>query len=165
MQHNRFIPLLLALPLLTVIFFNYSLNRYSAQYHLKEGLGFLKKDKHRRAEIHLQKAAEYNPDNKWLKYYLGVSQYRLEKFEESTETLGNLIQQDPNFLQVHYWLGNNYYRTKKFDKAREAYRESLRVNEIYGPAYYALGLIYLRERERFRRHFRTLNVPTCWKEI
>ncbi len=78
---------------------------------------------------------------------MGISQYRLENFTESKETLLELIRVDPNFLQSHYWLATNYFSTGDFEKAKQEYRESLRVNNAFGPSYYALGIISLTEND------------------
>ena len=144
---GKIIASLLLLPLLTMVFLGHSLKIFSAETHVKEGLGFYETGNYPEAEAHLEQAVENNPQDKRSHYYLGISQYHLEKFTKSKETLLKLIELDPNFIQSHYWLAGNYYRTQDFENAKEEYQQSLRLNDAYGPSYYALGVLSLHEND------------------
>ena len=144
---GRVMASLLPLPLIIWIFFDYSLAIFSLETHFRPAVIFFNNQQNREAEIHIRRALEFEPKHKWSLYYLGIAQYRLDKFPESKQTLQRLIQLDPNYLQVHYWFGNNYYKTQDFQKAKEEYHKSLRLNDAYGPSYYSLGEIALEEND------------------
>ena len=144
---GKIIASLLLLPLLTMVFLNHSVKVYAADYFLKEGLGFFNAQDYQTAETHLIKAVRNYPQDKWSLYYLGISQFRLEKLAESRQALLRLIQLDPNFLQSHHWLANNYFRSQDFERAKAEYQEALRVNDAYRPSYYDLGLIAVRDND------------------
>lgn len=144
---GRIIASLLLLSLPIMIFFNHSIKIYSDDFYLQKGLSFFGAQDFQTAGAHFKKAAENNPQDKFALSHLAMSQFRLEKFPESKDTLRKLIQLDPNYPGSHYWLANNYFMTQDFEKAKAEYQEALRVDDVFGPSYYDLGLIAVAEND------------------
>jgi tetratricopeptide (TPR) repeat protein len=142
---GKIIASFLLVSLSIMIFLNHSWKVYLADHYLQKGIASFGVQDHQMVEAHLKKAVGNYPQHKWALYYLGISQFHLQKLSESKETLRKVIQLDPNYLSTHFWLANNHFMTQDFEEAKAEYQEALRLDDISGLSYYYLGLIAVRD--------------------
>ncbi|MEE2821871.1 MAG: O-antigen ligase family protein [Acidobacteriota bacterium] len=147
LNRGRVIVSFFLLSISAVFFLNQSFRVYLADSYLQRGLGAYGVNDFDVAGAHLKNAVENNPQNKAGLYYLGMSQFMLEKYPESKETLRKLVWLDPNYLRSHYWLANNYFMTQDFEMAKAEYKEAIKVDDAFGEAYYDLGRIAMGEND------------------
>ena len=81
-----------------MIFWSHSWKVYLADHYLQKGVASYNVQDYQMVEAHLREAVENYPQHKWALFYLGISQFRLQKLVEAEETLRKVIRLDPNYL-------------------------------------------------------------------
>ncbi len=79
------------------------------------------------------KAQEFNPDNAWLNYKIGVCYLNSIHHKKAIEYFEEAVRLNVPTLDVYYKLGRAFHLNKKFDKAIDQYtfyRQSLTPGEL-----------------------------------
>ena len=73
-----------------------------------------------RAEFHLGRALELDPNGTQARWSLAMLRARQGRYEESTVVFEQLLAQDPEDGLLHFCLANLYRRTGELNRAEEA---------------------------------------------
>ena len=92
------------------------------------------------AKALLPQALEEEPENAYLWYMLGYSNYALEKFDDAEQQFLEALRLGLDTEAVFYILGRLYLSTERWQESEEMFLETLRLNpnNTEAHAYYAL---------------------------
>ena len=92
------------------------------------------------AKALLPQALEEEPENAYLWYMLGYSNYALEKFGDAEQQFLEALRLGLDTEAVFYILGRLYLSTERWQESEEMFLETLRLNpnNTEAHAYYAL---------------------------
>jgi tetratricopeptide (TPR) repeat protein len=128
-----------------------AVDAFPTYYAALERLGqeYVKLGQHEPALAVLGKAVEVNPKGQESLYAMGVSQYRLRRYAESTGTLRRafgLAPTSPNAAFIQYFLGLSLLRDRKASEAepqlKQAYDRGLKTTLVPADVHMALAQIY-----------------------
>jgi tetratricopeptide (TPR) repeat protein len=99
------------------------------------------------AMIHLNKAAELQPQN-YNAYYIRGNVYGAKKMnKEALADYDKSIERNPNFFRVYNNRGNIYKDEKRFDEAYSDYDKALKLNPEYSDAYNNKGTVLIERHQ------------------
>jgi tetratricopeptide (TPR) repeat protein len=107
------------------------------------------------AETNFRKILLVEPQNVYALCNLGVTQLRLNNYEEAAETLMRAQAYNFDLEFPHYARGVALLRLGRFDDAVEELSDALKLNEKNAAAWHTLGLIAIKrgQREQAKGHF------------
>ncbi len=100
----------------------------TAQEFLDRGKYYFEKKQYSTAEPYLKKVLDYDTENKEVYYYLGLSLYRLARYEEAELALLKLLKLRPNEPLLKLHLADVYNKQKRRLEEEELYEVLLKEN-------------------------------------
>jgi tetratricopeptide (TPR) repeat protein len=97
-----------------------------------------------KAEKHLLKAIDLNPENHSSYILLGRCYFFQRRFQQAGQTLEPLINAHLEFPDLYNLLGLIFMEQKNFHHALEHFRHAIKLNPYYIEAYYNLAINVLR---------------------
>jgi len=89
-----------------------------------------------------KQAVRINPDDPGAHYNLGISYFKISRYDEAVEAYKQAITIKPDYAQAYYELARSYIELERFDEAIEACKQAIHIKPDYAQAYYSLGVSY-----------------------
>jgi glycosyltransferase involved in cell wall biosynthesis len=86
---------------------------------------------HARAAEHYQKALEFTPNSRILKWKLGLAFYKAGSFDSCEGILAEILADDPYHVEAHFYLGNIHLGRGNAPEARRHFDLSLCAGYLY----------------------------------
>jgi type IV pilus biogenesis/stability protein PilW len=120
--------------------------RKEAEFHYKMGVSHLNEGNIQMAFVELQKAYQFDPDNKETLNSLGLVYLQLDELEKAKDLFLRAISIDSEFSEAYNNLGVTYSKRRQWTEAIDAFKRAL-SNPLYRTpelAFYNLGMSYYR---------------------
>jgi tetratricopeptide (TPR) repeat protein len=111
-----------------------------AESHYRQGRELLAANRAEDALAHFRQAADTQPDQARYQFWLGVSYWQLDDFDQERAHYLAALAQDPDFLPAHVYIGHNYLDQGDYDAARKHYRRVLQTVPDHADALFNLGV-------------------------
>jgi len=86
-----------------------------------------------------RKAVLMNPKEEKYRFYLFLSEYQQEKYEDALIDINKILDINPRFYGYYFLKGNTHFKLGKFTDAISDYSSSLKMNPINADGYYRRG--------------------------
>jgi tetratricopeptide (TPR) repeat protein len=110
------------------------------------GMILFNRNEYEGAIAFFQKAAEEDPRNAEVHYYLGIC-YRETRNTNAVDSFKKAIGINPDYSQAHCQLGVTYNQLNMATEAIAALKEALRINPNYDEARLNLGIAYYLNKQ------------------
>lgn len=131
---------------------------YDADVHYQRGRKLLTANQAEEALVHLKRAADIHPDRALYQFWVGVSYWALQDYDEELGRYNKALAIDPGFLPAHVYSGHNYLDRGDWQTALMHYRRVLQDVPDHSEALFNSGLALrlqgdkLRENEAWRAY-------------
>ncbi len=113
---------------------------YDADIHYQRGRKLLAANQAEEALVHLKRAADIHPNRALYQFWVGVSYWTLQDYDEELGYYNNALAIDPGFLPAHVYSGHNYLDRGDWQSALMHYRRVLQDVPDHSEALFNSGL-------------------------
>ncbi len=113
---------------------------YDADIHYQRGRKLLAANQAEEALVHLKRAANIHPDRALYQFWVGVSCWALQAYDEELGYYSKALAIDPGFLPAHVYSGHNYLDRGDWQSALVHYRRVLQDVPDHSEALFNSGL-------------------------
>jgi len=110
---------------------------YSAAFQMFDGAG-----KFEGAVGPLKRIIELDPKNETNFYYLGMTYFKAQQYDQAVAAFQQSLAIKPNFPHAWYQIGSSYFNAKKYKEAAEAYKKYAELAPEDASGWLNIGVAY-----------------------
>lgn len=118
----------------------------AAQAAIQEAQALLGRGASRHAEIVLRELLQDDPGNVEGRYALAVAQRHQHQWKAALATLGDILDERPNFGRAHQEIGYNHIAMRQFAAATDAFEQAVALDSSLVNSWKCLAKLYEEER-------------------
>jgi len=137
---------LLIIPFLLITSLAFSATKY-AELYFSKGVAEFNEGRFEQALTEFNKAAEEDPRNAQVQYYLGLTQIQLNDPKAAVDSFKRGLELDPALPHAHYDLAIAYYKLGEYDSALKEFRPAEEQEPNRAMIHYYQGyILHLQNR-------------------
>jgi tetratricopeptide (TPR) repeat protein len=100
-----------------------------------------------KALVPAQKVIDLEPKNEMNHYYLGLTYFNLQKYDEAVAAFQQGLAVKPDFAHAWYQIGSSYIQQKKFKEAVAAYKKFTELSPEEPSGWLSMGVCYMQLKD------------------
>jgi tetratricopeptide (TPR) repeat protein len=100
-----------------------------------------------RAVTPAKKVIDLEPKNEMNHYYLGLTYFKLQKYDEAIAAFQQGLTLKPDFAHAWFQIGSAYFNQKKFKEAAAAYKEYAELSPDDPSGWLSIGVSFMQLKD------------------